>query len=90
MALLLFGPGIAVRNCGAKGSSGKKGCSDVVCSRSCAVAILAAGLVVVVIDLMVARRGRERKGEESRRIEDMVEKIFDIDRAEKRVFYFFI
>ena len=50
---LLSGPGIEVRIRGLKGSSGKNGCSERVCSATCAVAILAAGLVVVVMALIV-------------------------------------
>lgn len=57
--------------CGLKGSSGKKGCSEGACSANCAVAILAAVLVVVVIGLRVERRTNGRNREEARRIEAM-------------------
>ena len=65
MALRLSGPGIAVRMCGLKGSSGKKGCSGPVCSATCAVAMLAADLVVVEIGRVVERRVRGRRREEA-------------------------
>ena len=75
MAFLLSGPGNAVRMCGLEGSSGKKGCSETVCSAICAVAILAAGLVVVVMDLVVGRRVTGRRRDEARRIEVMSEVV---------------
>lgn len=62
--------------CGLKGSSGKKGCSESVCSATCAVAILAADLVVVVIGLVAERRVRGRRREETLSIEAMSEAVF--------------
>lgn len=75
IAFLLFGPGIVVRMCGLKGSSGKKGCSEGACSASCAVAILAAVLVVVVIGLKVERRTSGVKRADARTTEAMAEVV---------------
>ena len=77
MASILRGPGIAVRICGLKGSSGKKGCSERVCSASCAVAILAAALVVVVVvmGLEIDTRVNGRKREQVRRAEAIAETV---------------
>lgn len=60
---------------GLEGSLGKKGCSERVCSASCAVAILAAGLVVVAMGLRAERRVTGGKREEARKIEAMAEII---------------
>ena len=79
IAFLLSGPGIVVRMCGLKGSSGKKGCSEGACSASCAVAIRAAVLVVVVIGLTVERRRKGRERDEVRRIEVMIEVMLRVE-----------
>lgn len=73
MACLLSGPGNVVRMCGLVGSSGKNGRSETMCSATCAVAILAAGLVVVVMGLVVERRVRGRRRDGARRIEGMAD-----------------
>ena len=83
MAFLLSGPGIVVRICGLKGSSGKKGCSEGACSASCAVAIRAAVLVVVVIGLTVERRRKGRERDEVRSIEVMIEVILGVEKVER-------
>ena len=85
MAFLLSGPGIVVRICGLKGSSGKKGCSVGACSASCAVAIRAAVLVVVVIGRTVERRRKGREREEVRSIEVMIEVISGVEEGEERI-----
>ena len=51
---------MAVLICGEYGSSGKKGCSPVCVSFIIAVATLAAGLDVVVMERAAARRVRGR------------------------------
>ena len=81
MAFLLSGPGIVVRMCGLKGSSGKKGCSEGSCSASCAVAIRAAVLVVVVMGLRVERGRKGREREEVRSREAIIEVISRVEKV---------
>ena len=81
MAFLLSGPGIAVRTCGLNGSSGKKGCSECVRSASCAVAMLAAGLVVVLMGLTLERRVSEQKRNEGGRKVIMAEVILVLKKS---------